>query len=174
MIRRLIFGMLLMGSLFLVFSCGTAGKIASYDFGVSKDSLELAVNQFLTKNEGYRFPKNDPEWKAFTPEDSVIDYQLIDGAVYRTYKKLTNSEVYFYFKNEPEEVYELKYYMNKEYWDNHPFSCSLMLVCVVNKGGKWRYSDPIFNSFFRGRKRVEKRLEEEVLIKLPYKYKKAA
>ncbi|WP_341904158.1 hypothetical protein [Fluviicola taffensis] len=174
MISKLIFGMLFMSSLFFVFSCGITGKITSYDFDVSKDSLELAVNQFLAKNELYRFPKNDPAWKAYAPEDSVIDYQLIDGVMVHKYKKLTNIEVYFYFKDEPEEVYEMKYYMNKEYWDNHPFNSSLMLISVVEKGGKWRYSDPVFNRFFRGRKRVEKRLEEEVLKKLPYKYKKAA
>ncbi|MDF3026040.1 MAG: hypothetical protein K0S23_347 [Fluviicola sp.] len=159
-------------ALFLLPSCGTTGRIACYDFKVSKDSLELAVNRFLTKHEGYQFPKNDTTWRAYTPKDSVIDYQLIDGVMHHHYKSLKNTMVYLYFEKGPEEVYELRYSMDKAYWDNHPFSSRLALVSVMEKGGRWRHSDPIFNSFFRGRKRVEKRLEEEILNKLPHPYEK--
>lgn len=157
-------------SLYLLFSCGTTGKIAFYDYQVSKDTLQTCINNFLTKNENYVFPINDSAWINYTPQDSVISYELIEDHL--VYKNLKCSEVYIYFKEKPEEVYRLSYYMDEKYWMNHPNYSRLVLVSIVKKGKKWRYSDPIFNSFFRGRKRVEKRLELEVLNKLQCKYLK--
>jgi hypothetical protein len=156
----------------VLLSCGTTGRISFYDYKVSKDSLQITINGFLTRNEEYKFPIQDSSWKAYTPPDSSIYHELVGKQLVYKYKNLKKAEVYIYFKNKPEEVYWLSYYMNEKYWSEHPNNSRLAIVAVVKKGGKWRYSDAVFNRFFKGRKRVEQRLEQEVLNKLPFKYEK--
>lgn len=169
---RNILVLLILTSQCILTSCGTTGRITFYEYSVSKDTIENAITTFLIKNPEYAFPKNDSAWKKYTPKDSAIYYDQIENHLVDKYRDLRKFQVYVYFKKKPEEVYRLKYYMNEEYWVNHPNYSRIALVSVVKKGGKWRYSDPIFNTFFIGRRRVEKKLEQEILNKLPYKYVK--
>ena len=169
---RNILVLLILTPLCILTSCGTTGRITFYEYSVSKDTIENAVKSFLIKNPEYAFPKNDSVWKKYIPKDSMRIYDVVDNHVVYKYTDLTKTRIHIYFKKEPEEVYFLGYYMDEKYWNDHPFYSRVALVSVVKKGGKWRYSDPIFNTFFIGRRRVEKKLEQEILNKLPYKYVK--
>lgn len=157
----------------LLCSCGTTGHIRFYDYNVSKDTLRSAIKQLLSANPAYNFPNNDSAWKPYISADSVTDWFADnDGHLHRRYRQLWDKEEYIYFKNKREEVYKLHYYRDRDYWNRNPYYSRLALVGVVKKGGKWGYADPIFGIFFRGKRRVEKRLEKEILDKLPYKFEK--
>jgi len=157
----------------LLCSCRTTNDIA-YDYRVSKDTLQASIKRFLSANPAYSFPRNDSAWKPYAPADSVMAWSFEDdGHIHGSYRNLKEREEYIYFKNGPEEVYELHYYMDRDYWNKNPHFSRLILAAVVKKGGKWRYCpDHVFGVFFRGRKRVERRLEKELLNKLPFKFEK--
>ncbi|MBC7382567.1 MAG: hypothetical protein H7296_06160 [Bacteroidia bacterium] len=162
---------ILLATIILFFSsCGTTGHIRFYDYNVSKDSLENALKSFLLKNPSFKCPVNDSMCSRYYICDSVLEYVVDeDRKLHYVYTKEKIRKLYIYFHTEPEEIYRLEYYGDSKYWKEHPSSSRLALVAVVKVGGKWRYSG-FLNRFFRGRRHVESRLEDELLSKLPYEY----
>jgi predicted small lipoprotein YifL len=142
------------GLLFLLFlcaSCGTTGHIYYYDYDIPKDSLKQALTEFFEENPQYKKPE---KFKEYTGED---------------FRK--GLDVFFYFKENPEELYWAGYMEgDQSYLDAHPDECTFGLIAFASPGGRWQYER---NLWFWEEKRVRERFEKEILSKLKYKYVKA-
>ena len=126
------------------------GYLRYYDYGVSKDSIQNVIDIFLEENPQYRVPE---KWKeAYLKRASTF-----------------SDDFFIYFNQSPEELYWVKYYRDKMYWQEHPKNSRIVLVGVFTHDEKWNLYDE-FKLCYKGKKRIEKRFEKEILSKLKYSY----
>jgi hypothetical protein len=137
---------IILTTLFLVLiSCGTMGHIAFYEFNLPKYTVEKDLNNIIDKDSIFSLPaKMRPE--------GVDEY-------FET--------IYVNFKTNPIEIYQLGFNGDSAIWKNSTKS-TLALIGVYN-GDSWRFDRDLG---YDEERRIEARLEDSILSKLPYPYKK--
>ena len=133
--------------IFLLTSCGTTGKIIFYNF----DKPELEVYSELIKiiNDSSKFAV-PLKWKDLT-EGDAIEYN------------------YVYFKENPEELYQIRFKYDSLEWAKSPNS-TLALIAVYQESTKFQYNVDLS---LKEKKRVQLRFETEILSHIKYAYTKS-
>ena len=76
--------------------------------------------------------------------------------------------IYVYFRNNPEELYQVRFKYDSSVWKQSA-TCSLALISIY-QGKEFRYVEDLSSG---EKKRVEKRIEKEILSKTEYNYSKS-
>ena len=126
-------------------SCGTTGHIEFYDFNKSKYDVQSDLMGIINKDSAFSVPL---KWSESTK-----------GGVFETY--------YVYFKQSPNEMYEIGFIGDSSNWRNA--SSTLALIALYN-GDRFLF-ERVLSS--KEQRRMEKRFEDSILSKLSYSYKKS-
>ena len=128
--------------LVLLSSCGTTGHIIFYQFEANKYDVEKEILNVIN-NSSHTLPT---KWKDCNKGD---------------YFEMT----YVYFKNNPEEIYRLRFKYDSSIWNTS--STSTLALISQFDGDTWRNDDELSNKEIQ---RIQKRFETEILskIKVPY------
>ena len=129
--------------LFICFSCGSTGRVMFYDFNASKYKVEKEILSIINNGPNHTLP---PKWIGGTKGD-YLEY------------------FYIYFKNNPEEMYQIGFKYDSLTW-NESSNCSLAIVSQFS-GEEWKYEKDLSNNEID---RITKRFEDVILSKLSYGY----
>ena len=127
----------------LLSSCGTSGHIIFYNFDFPKDSIQNELQRVFNEDSAYSVPN---KW---------ID----------CYKLAMPGVMFLYFKQNPEEMYEIRFSGDSEEWKKSPV-CRLALTYQFD-GDRWRKDGELRRT---EEKRICKRFETEILSKIKYRY----
>lgn len=125
-------------------SCGTTGHLTFYNFNVSIAEIEKEILSTINKDSTYVVPN---KWLPHTKDDYF-------------------ERIYVYFKNNPEELYQIGF--TNEADGKHSSSSRLGLISVYN-GHQFQYESDLPNKEIQ---RITKRFETEILSKVKYSYRK--
>jgi hypothetical protein len=140
-------GKLILGLFTLFFtSCGTTGHIVFYNFDASKYEVEKEIDNVLKTDSTYLVPS---KWKEHTKGDYF-------------------ERMYLYFKNNPEELYQIGFTYDSTVWKHSPTS-RLGLIAIY-QGNKFQYESDLS---IKEIERITKRFETEILSKIKYPYFKS-
>jgi hypothetical protein len=132
--------------LLLLSSCGGSGHIIFYDFNYSKFVVQNELNRVINKDSGYSVP-----------------HKWID-----CYKAAMPGDMFLYFKQNPEEMYEISFNGDPEEWQKSPV-CRLALIYQFD-GDRWRKDSELRRI---EKDRICKRFEAEILSKIRYGYSRS-
>lgn len=133
--------------IFLLISCGTTGKIIFYNFDKPKLEVYSELMKILNDSSKFVVPL---KWKGLT-EGDVLDYD------------------YVYFKENPEELYQIRFKYDSLEWAKSP-SSTLAIVAVYQENTKFQYNSDLSN---KERERVQLRFETEILTRIKFPYTKS-
>ncbi|PUZ19170.1 hypothetical protein DCM91_20850 [Chitinophaga costaii] len=130
----------------LFYSCGTTGHIVFYNFDANKYDVEREILNILNRDSIYIVPD---KWR-----------EHIEGDYFE--------RIYIYFKSNPEELYQIGFTGDAKTW-KRSMSSKLGLISIYN-GKQFLYETDLSN---KEQKRIQNRLEKELLSKIKYTFKRS-
>lgn len=127
------------------YSCGNEGypSIVRYQFNYKKEIVDSELKRII-KLKTVEIPE---KWENYYEKFDFTD------------------DTYVYFNTYPEEIIRVGFARYGDNWEKDEFSNLSMFMWF--DGIKWRYNYDISN---KERKRIVKRLEDEILSEIKYKY----
>lgn len=141
------FNYILLLALVIFSSCGHEGHIQFYNFDASKYVIEKEILKAINEDSVYTVPQ---KWIEGTKGNNYFE------------------TMYVYFKNNPEEMYQIGFIGDSTDWNNS--SSSTLAIIIQFNGEVWNYKNDISR---KGIVRITKRFEDEILSKIPYRYSKS-
>lgn len=127
-------------------SCGTTGHIVFYHFNASKYEVEKEIDSLLKTDSTFHVPL---KWKEHTEGDYF-------------------ERKYFYFKSNPEELYQIGFTGDSTVWKQS--ATSRLGFIAIYQGNQFQYQSDLSSKTIE---RITKRFENEVLSRIKYTYYKS-
>ncbi|HRP03153.1 MAG TPA: hypothetical protein PLE30_10950 [Candidatus Kapabacteria bacterium] len=155
MIKNKLYLLFLFSSMVILMNnCGKLGTLQTYEFNTSKELLDSSLVQLINNNKNFQL---ENKWKYYV-KDSLIHLNFLNPK-------------YYYFETGPKEVIMIGILPT----DNHlSQQCTLSIDATIRYNGK----DKKFNFYAEGSlsdketRKLINRVENSILNKLGYKYKK--
>jgi len=133
--------------LFFLSACGYTGRIVFYEFNISKYEVESEIRNIIDSNRYFITPE---KWKSHT-----------EGDYFET--------MYVYFKNSPEELYQIGFQCDSATWKISKGS-RLALIGIFQERTMFQFRKDLSR---KEKDRIQERFESEFLSKLKYQYTKS-